>query len=849
MPSSQQNGFISSILTNFNSNGDGKWDNMHGLAQTHGADKMHLFISCNPGGGTVGLAYVGPGATAGVTALRFGSDVYHHEVGHNLGMGHDAEQGCSAPNCGWCWNDSEDPGLCYSSVQTYGCGTYASQNNRYCTAYPAYSNKLKSVHGNVMGSNSADNAGLLNSESWLRRNTQQKKWVYPGGTIYSVTPGIGFGAGCTSVTIRGWNLGGALTPPPPPPRGGPEWKSSKFRFTFSSGSGWGFWLAGVKFLFDREAVSISDCTATSPETSVSGTQPQNMLNNDLSSEWRVGNHVASLTLTITCPTPRTIEQYIWATGSHTLTIPRQWKLEGLADQVVGEPAPEWVTLGEQTTDYSGTITKNEWLQTTSPLDYWALDVWGANTAAPAPNPPPPGPAVYTKVTLDGVAAHKVVSASNTEIVVLAGPMSGVSTKRAHGTVSVEVGSGWTTSLDEAFAYYPSTTSMMEDFDENKGSDHSQGWAFSDMFGSSHSTATMPAYFRTGRDGSQLPGAHDNGVGATNSFGRVEMPQNVVSDMAELRLGAGYGLNADPSCDLEIKKISFKYRNDDLQEGKKMLLQYLEKGKSDAQSNWKTAINLNFDCSQAGVASVAPGNPINNQFWVTYCTDRNKMLSIRRRRGVHANDNWVSSGDWPGNMTVNVQAVRIQLHSGAPDCSSGCDRNTRRRASFMAIDDANIEYKATCPNSFQCGSAFSNANSDGVIMKSCSGLCSGGIIAIAIVMAFVALGSILYGLGELNTYVAEGYRNDQIVGTLGTKAAAGSAYLQNAISDGFASFEDADGTELGVVPNQKEGQAAPHSTSKDGDSGSPAKISDAHHTVKDSSWSHQSWSNEADGDAI
>ena len=55
-------------------------------------------------------------------------------------------------------------------------------------------------------------------------------------------------------------------------------------------------------------------------------------------------------------------------------------------------------------------------------------------------------------------------------------------------------------------------------------------------------------------------------------GHVEMLDNVEDKMAEIRLGAGYGLNIDPVCSMSIRAFSFNYTDASHVDGKKIVVQ-------------------------------------------------------------------------------------------------------------------------------------------------------------------------------------------------------------------------------------------------------------------------------------
>ena len=218
------------------------------------------------------------------------------------------------------------------------------------------------------------------------------------------------------------------------------------------------------------------------------------------------------------------------------------------------------------------------------MEWFPLEEWATQPSAPPANPPSPPKHVPTKVWLDGVPVHKVVSAHNEEIVVVSGPKAS-NTQGAAGVVKVEAGEGWVTELTNAFAYWPSSAAVNEDFDEIRGRYHSQGWIFSDMFGSSHSDATIPSYFRVSRDKSKLADLFTKASKYSEfgtysypkymeefSHGHVEMPEHVEDKMAEVRLGAGYGLNIDPACSMSIRSFSFNYTDASHVDGKKIVVQ-------------------------------------------------------------------------------------------------------------------------------------------------------------------------------------------------------------------------------------------------------------------------------------
>ncbi len=128
-----ESGSISTDLTRLKSTTDGYMDNVHTLRDLYGADLVTLFTEEFESGG---IGYV-LSSTSGSPAYGFSvcrvqqshsSYTMVHEMGHNMGCGHHAEQNYQegpeifSYSAGWRWTGTDDGKYC--SVMTYEEGKY-----------------------------------------------------------------------------------------------------------------------------------------------------------------------------------------------------------------------------------------------------------------------------------------------------------------------------------------------------------------------------------------------------------------------------------------------------------------------------------------------------------------------------------------------------------------------------------------------------------------------------------------------------------------------------------------------------------------------------------------------------
>lgn len=112
-----ESGSLSTELSRFRGTTDGYGDEAHGLRNAYGADLMALIVN---GGDYAGMGYMGPSTSSiyTVTARAYvvGNLSFAHELGHNLGLGHNVG---SYSYCGDGVGYS-DPGGKFRTVLSYG---------------------------------------------------------------------------------------------------------------------------------------------------------------------------------------------------------------------------------------------------------------------------------------------------------------------------------------------------------------------------------------------------------------------------------------------------------------------------------------------------------------------------------------------------------------------------------------------------------------------------------------------------------------------------------------------------------------------------------------------------------
>ncbi|MDQ7046915.1 MAG: zinc-dependent metalloprotease family protein [Sulfurovum sp.] len=153
---------FSNNLSYMQSTNDGNYDNIHALRDQYGADMVSLFIT-DPR--YCGLAYLNTGdlsldAKTGFSVVSENCAVgyysFAHELGHNMGSGHDPENagtpcGVSSYSCGY-----QDDTEAFRTVMAYNCAGG-------CTRVDYFSNPNVTYMSRVTGvANSMDNARSIN---------------------------------------------------------------------------------------------------------------------------------------------------------------------------------------------------------------------------------------------------------------------------------------------------------------------------------------------------------------------------------------------------------------------------------------------------------------------------------------------------------------------------------------------------------------------------------------------------------------------------------------------------------------------------------------------------------------
>lgn len=140
-------------LTTLYDPGDGVFDSIHDLRQQHNADLVHLLLQ-DPKGFTCGIAFKslsGAQLGFGVTAVDgCGMDTFAHEVGHNLGMGHDLYVSGDEENPYQLWHYGYvDLANAFYTIMAYT--NQCDDNNISCTAIPYFSDPAQSLNGFALG--------------------------------------------------------------------------------------------------------------------------------------------------------------------------------------------------------------------------------------------------------------------------------------------------------------------------------------------------------------------------------------------------------------------------------------------------------------------------------------------------------------------------------------------------------------------------------------------------------------------------------------------------------------------------------------------------------------------------
>jgi hypothetical protein len=169
-----ETGNATTDLSRLENPNDGYMDEVHALRNTYHADLVSLFVETMTS--WAGYASImtsvspsfGPYAFSVVRRIYASPKVFPHELGHNMGAGHDRATGCTGAfsySCGYV-----DPNKTFDTIMAYQTTTSVN--------IPYFSNPLVSYNGVPTGidetqPNSADNAKTLNNSAYTVSNFRQ----------------------------------------------------------------------------------------------------------------------------------------------------------------------------------------------------------------------------------------------------------------------------------------------------------------------------------------------------------------------------------------------------------------------------------------------------------------------------------------------------------------------------------------------------------------------------------------------------------------------------------------------------------------------------------------------------